>query len=141
MPYLADVNIWLNAVSGTQPAFETANEWLERCADGEVMFCRFTMLALLRLLTNQHAMRGLPLDAKQAWGIYQRLREDPRFGFLEEPETIEAELGRLLPERALGGADWTDYYLTAFALSSGSTLVTFDRGFQRFKGLKLHLLD
>ncbi len=141
MPYLADVNIWVNAVSGVQPYFDKANQWLEQRTDGEVLFCRFTMLALLRLLTNQHAMRGFPLDAQQAWAIYERLREDPRTGFLEEPENLETEYGRLLPARALSGADWTDYYLAAFALKSGSTLVTFDRGFQRFKALKLHLLD
>ncbi len=140
MPYLADVNVWVNAVSGVQRSFDKANQWLEQRTDGEVMFCHFTMLALLRLLTNLHAMRGFPLDARQAWEVYERLRDDPRTGFLEEPETLETELGRLLPARALRGADWTDYYLAAFALSSGCTLVTFDRGFDRFTGLKLHLL-
>ncbi len=140
MRYLADVNVWLNAVSAVQPGHAASAAWFESVGEGEVNFCRVTMLGMLRLLTNTHAMRGHPVDARKSWDLYRLLRDDSRVRFLEEPETMEAEMDRLLPSKILNGADWTDHYLTAFALASASTLVTFDQGFRRFPTLKLLLL-
>jgi predicted nucleic acid-binding protein len=38
------------------------------------------------------------------------------------------------------GGSWTDAYLAAFAMASGSRLVTFDAHFHRYPGLEfLHL--
>jgi predicted nucleic acid-binding protein len=37
----------------------------------------------------------------------------------------------------ISGPDITDAYLAAFALENDATFVTFDRGFQRFTGLRV----
>ena len=36
---------------------------------------------------------------------------------------------------------WMDSYLAAFAISNGYTLVTFDKGFVQYPGLKFELLN
>ncbi len=97
--------------------------------DGRMLFCRFTQLGLLRLLTSQAVMG--PDDVmtqRAAWLAYDRWQEDERVGFLDEPVDLETRFRALTRLRHPAPKDWADSYLAAFAGTSDLTLVTFDSG-------------
>jgi uncharacterized protein len=50
-----DSNVWLALVWGRHIHSEKAREWFDS-ATGQFFFCRFTQLALLRLITTEAIM-------------------------------------------------------------------------------------
>lgn len=50
-------------------------------------------------------------------------------------------LGRLLMGAGTAGSLTTDAHLAALAIEHGAELVTFDRDFERFAGLRVRLLE
>jgi toxin-antitoxin system PIN domain toxin len=102
-------------------------------------FCRVTMLGLLRLTTSDQAVAN-PKTHAAAWSIYQEFKALPNIRFLTEPTHLETTFHSLTTEVDLPNRMWTDAYLAAFAIASGSRLVSFDADFARFPGLQfLHL--
>ncbi|MEQ1948911.1 MAG: PIN domain-containing protein [Bryobacteraceae bacterium] len=81
------------------------------------------------------------LSLHKAWATYDAFYQDRRIRYAEEPQQLES-LWRDMTQHPKGGPNfWTDAYLAAFALGAGLTVVTFDKGFQKFKGLRVHLLN
>ena len=140
-PCLADVNVWLALLAARHVHHHAAREWFDTLAAGEGGICRFVQLALIRLLGNHAVMGADAVSAAAAWDVIARLLEDERVEMLAEPPGIDAILHELfrypVPTSKLVGDAW----LAAFAISAGRTIVTVDRGFQQFRGLKLKLLD
>lgn len=141
---LADVNVWLATLVQQHPHHESALGWWRRqvLPDGhEVLFCRVTQLGLLRLLSNATVMGASRRTPRQAWRDYDRLVAQGPVGYLAEPPHVARILrGHTLDEDASASL-WTDAYLAAFAQAAEVSLATFDRGFSRFSGLRLHLLS
>lgn len=124
---LPDVNLWVGLTSNRHVHHPLATSWLEGLGDARLSFCRITELGLLRLLTNQHVMGQDLLTPRQAWGVYDQWRLDPRVDFLLEPSGF-GERWRELGDRVIGGPNaWTDAYLAAFAAVTDATIVTLDR--------------
>lgn len=98
-------------------------------------------MGLLRLLTSRSVMGPFVLTQRSAWEGYERMGRDERVVFLEEPRDVEKHWRQLTRQDATDHKSWTDAYLAGFAISGQIPLVTFDRGFCAFKGLKLDLLD
>lgn len=96
--------------------------------------------ALLRLLTNARVMGPDVETQTGAWGRLDALCGDGRVTF-EPASEAEAELRRLTRRDSPSQNLWSDAYLAALAIQTGSTLVTFDQDFRRFPGLDLELLD
>ena len=97
-------------------------------ADPSLVFCRFTQLGLLRLLTTEAVMGDEVMTQPQAWAAYDRRLQDPRVELVDEPAEIEARFRALTRLRQPATKDWADSYLAAFATAGQLTLVTFDRG-------------
>ena len=77
---------------------------------------------------------------EQAWSSYEQLLSQDPVTYSEEPEGVEPLLAN---HCRLGGSSrnfWTDAYLAAFAEAGNTSLVTLDKGFQRFPNLPLVLL-
>jgi toxin-antitoxin system PIN domain toxin len=133
---LPDLNVWFALLVPEHPFHIPSRAFWE--ASGEAALTRVTALGLLRLLTNPKVMDRQPLSVGEAWEIYQRLRTS--VPLLEEPEGLEGVLsgfvGAHFPPRL-----WTDAYLAAFAIAGGYRMVTFDRDFLRFEGLRVELLS
>jgi hypothetical protein len=53
-------------------------------------FCRMTQISLLCLLTLKALFEEETMTNHQAIAAYRRLRQDPRVGWLGEPEGLEA---------------------------------------------------
>ena len=104
-------------------------------------FCRVTQQSLLRMLSNPHVMGPGVHAPTIAWQEYDRMFSGTGALFLPEPEGMELQWRKYANDgQGSSGSAWTDAYLAAFAVTAGLELVTFDRGFRRFKGLHCRLL-
>ena len=136
---LADVNVWIALATERHEYHASARQWFSSLEDEGVAFCRITQMGLLRLLTNQTVMANEVLDPRRAWDSYKSLRRDWRVTFAQEPDGME-EAWIDLMRKPHAGASWTDAYLAALALGHAYTLVSFDRGFERWRQLPFQLL-
>ena len=142
-PVLADVNVWLATLVASHPHHEAAVRWWRESVlpDGRVAFCRLTQLGVLRLLSNERVMGRQRLSHRLAWKTVTGVVAQPQVGFLTEPYGIDRELAALCAGNGSSSGFWSDAYLAAFARAGRHQFATFDRGFRRFVGLDLQLLD
>jgi len=77
-----DTNVWLALVWERHSKSEAAREWFNRRELEQFFFCRFTQLALLRLLTNRTAMGADVRTMAGAWEVYDQCCLDDRIAFL-----------------------------------------------------------
>jgi len=66
---------------------------------------------------------------------------DERITLEDEPPAVAAEWRLLTDEESFSSKIWNDAFLAAFAKTAALELVTFDRGFRRYPGLRLRLLE
>jgi toxin-antitoxin system PIN domain toxin len=124
-----DINVWVALTYEGHAHHRTAATWFAALeADASLLFCRFTQLGLLRLLTAAVVMGDEVMTQPQAWAAYDQWLEDPRVELVDEPAEIEARFRALTRLRQPATKDWADSYLVAFAAVGQLTLVTFDRG-------------
>ena len=136
---LLDVNLWVALVDQRHVHHPLAQTYWSENGATEFAFCRITMLGFLRLSTSPKAIVK-PKTNAEAWVIYQEFRDLPNIRFLAEPAGLDARFQTLTTQAALPHRMWTDACLAAFAIASGSRLVSFDADFARFPGLNfLHL--
>ena len=122
------MNVWLALVHEIHPHHKAAAEWSKSLAsDAVAYFCRFTQIGLLRLLTNESAMREDVLTQRQAWEAFDVLVADPRNRMIGEPTGIDPAFRQQTGSQHAATKQWADGYLAAFAETAGIQLVTFDR--------------
>ena len=119
---------------------EKARQWLERASEEQFLFCRFTQLTVLRLLTSPTVMGSDVKNMSEAWDLWDEVCADERVAFLPEPEAVEPEFRRLSSLRTSSLKVWADAYLVAFATVAGLKLVTFDKGL-RSKRSEVYVLE
>ncbi len=123
-----DINVWVAlAVDAHVHQLAARRWWEEYPLEGEIGFCRFTQMGLLRLLTTPAVMGGDGLSQRAAWRVYDRFGGDPRVRRWAEPPDLEAEFRARTRARQAAPKVWADAYLAAFAAAAGARLVTFDR--------------
>ena len=122
-----DANVWLALLWDRHIHATKARSWFESCRDEQFLFCRFTQLTVLRLLTTEPVMGRDVRSMLGAWEIWDQLRYDDRIAVLPEPEGIESRLRIHSRLRSASPKVWADAYLLAFASAAGLRLVTFDR--------------
>jgi len=124
-----DINVWVALTYEGHAHHRTAAAWFATVKpDVSLVFCRFTQLGLLRLLTTEAVMGDEVMTQPQAWAAYDRWHQDLRVEFVEEPAEIDGRFRALTRLRQPATKDWADSYLAAFATVGQLTLVTFDRG-------------
>jgi toxin-antitoxin system PIN domain toxin len=130
--YLADNNVWLAMTWDLHPQNRAASKWFAGLPKRgvELLFCRFTMLGFLRLLTNEAVMGDSVATLGQAFEIYDRWLLDPRVSLAAEPRGAEVILRETAePFRSMTATKAiADCYLAGFAEATGAHIVTFDRG-------------
>ena len=94
-----DINVWLALASSIHAHHQQAKQWYDSLEDEDLIFCRFTQLGLLRLLTTQPIMGTGTLTQRQAWHVYDAFLKDGGSRFLYEPRTLEASF-RTLSQRS-----------------------------------------
>ena len=123
-----DINVWVALTYQGHTHHQTAADWYaELSAEATLVFCRFTQIGLLRLLTTAAVMGDEVMTQPEAWRVYDSWHKDPRIEFADEPSEIETRFRALTRLRQPATKDWADSYLAAFAAAGQLTLVTFDR--------------
>ncbi len=140
MIYLVDVNVWFALSYVAHVHHQIAKSWFEDTEADQIAFCRITQSGLLRLLTNSRVMGADVLTAAKAWAINDDLCRDVRVTFAHEPHGLETAWREATKHLHTGANFWTDAYLAAFAEAGEYTIVTFDRGFLRHRGVGVRLL-
>jgi toxin-antitoxin system PIN domain toxin len=142
MTCIADANVLFPLLVDRHVAHEVARHWWEKRSDESVGLCLLTRMAVLRLLTNRVAMNGAPTAPDVALNAWQVLAADPRSVFVDvAPSTHEKFFASMVAGKQPTPNLWTDAWLAALARSLDHDLVTFDRGFKSFDGIKLSLLN
>src|SRR5437868_2957502 len=140
MTYLPDVNVWLALAIAEHVHYPAARQWRDSVMPHRLVFCRVAQMGLLRLLTNPRALGEDHLTSDAAWEVFDALSRDHDAAFAVEPLGFEEVWREYTSIHNTGVNSWTDAYLAAFASAYGYALVSFDRGFRRYKGFKVELL-
>lgn len=137
---IVDANVLLYAVNPQSRQHEAAHAWLVGALAGNeaVGFAWTVLLAFLRLATNPSVFAH-PLSPEEAAGLVE-LWLAPRAAVVVEPTARHlAVLRGLLRSSGTAGNLIADAHLAALALETGATVVSFDRDFARFEGLRSHV--
>ena len=134
---LPDANVLLYAVNSDASNHVLARGWLDQALAGRrtVGFTWSVLLAFLRLATHP-AVFPRPIDVAQAT---EQVRSWLRCStaVVVEPGARHVEvLANLLTASGVGGNLVGDAHLAAIAIEHGAELVSFDRDFARFAGLR-----
>src|SRR5262245_671875 len=122
-----DSNVWLALIWGRHSLSEKARRWFEAVEDEQFLYCRFTQITLLRLLTTETIMGEDVRTMAEAWGLWDRIGADDRMSFLAEPDAMGKDFRQRSRFPSRSPKVWADAYLLAFASVAGLKLVTFDR--------------
>ena len=123
-----DVNVWLALTTAQHVHHLVARDWLaDLDEDSQLVFCRFTQLGLLRLLTSEAVMGEDVMNQVQAWDAFDAWARHVRIDFLDEPAALDGRFRAATRSRRPATRDWADAYLAAFAGVAHLTIVTFDR--------------
>jgi len=127
--HFPDVNVWVALTYEGHVHHLIAADWFRKLSpDATLVFCRFTQLGLLRLLTTKAVMGDEVMTQPQAWGAYDRWLQDPRVTFADEPADLEPRFRSYTRRPQPATKDWADSFLAAFAAAGQLTVVTLDRG-------------
>ena len=134
---IVDANVLLYAVNLDAPLHTPAREWMNGVLNGlePVGFAWVVLLAFLRLSTRP-GLSLRPLDLETADGVVEtRLAASPAVVVHPTPRHL-AVLHGLLGALGTAGNLVNDAHLAALALEHGAEVVSFDRDFSRFPGLR-----
>lgn len=112
-------------------------DWLRAALDSDepLGLSELVLSAVVRVMTNPRIFPApLPLDAVLAF--VDTLRSEPNTVLISTGERHWGIFNRLCREAGARGNLVSDAYLAALAIESGSELITTDRDFARFPGLR-----
>lgn len=138
---LPDVNVLLYAVNRGAPQHAAAHAALsEAYRQGPVALAWPALLGFLRLATRSGILPR-PLQVEQALDVVHAWTGHPSAVIVHPGTQHEGLLRRLLIAAGIGGPMVSDAHLAAMAIEQGATLISFDRDFERFAGLRFKRLE
>lgn len=137
---ILDANVLIAAAASDHSHHTVAAGWLGRALrESELLaLCPVVALAFLRITTHPK-IHETPLTAAQALAWLQSLLRSPSARWMHPADEHLMNLQRLLTGPVVGNLVM-DAHLAALALENGASVVTFDRDFLRFPGLRVELL-
>jgi toxin-antitoxin system PIN domain toxin len=135
---LIDANILLYAYDATSNFHKKASTWLEECLSGErpVGFALDTLVGFVRMSTHARIFAE-PFRVAQALEIIESWLAVPQVSLVLPTEAHWAIFTRLMGEAQVGGLLAQDAHLAALAIEHGATVITHDRDFAKFPGLRV----
>jgi toxin-antitoxin system PIN domain toxin len=139
---LWDINVWLALIDPANANHALAKAREKDLVGEGVALCRVTQVGCLRLLTTEAVMgKDDVFSMSKAWTTMDRFAAREDVVFHDEPPGLEAEWRKLTTLNVPAPRMWTDAYLAAFAIAGKMRLVTFDKGFRRYPGLQLLIVE
>ena len=138
--FLLDVNLWLALTFQKHVHHLAAKTWFDQAPDASCFFCRLTQQGFLRLATNPKAFGGDAVPMIDAWRLYDLFLSDSRVQIAGEPPGLESRWRIHTQTQLFSNKVWSDAYLAAFSQAAGLELITFDKGFSQYQGLKHTIL-
>ena len=134
---LADVNVLVYAHREDLPQHDRYSTWLgKEVGSGRgYALCDASLTGFLRIVTNGRIF-DKPTPLRVALQAVEDLRAQPGAIHLSPGTRHWALFTNLCSTIGARGNDIPDAHLAALAIESGSELVTADRGFGRFPGLR-----
>jgi uncharacterized protein len=134
---LVDANVLLYAVNEDAPHHPAANAWLDGALAGRepVGFAWVVLLAFLRLSTRA-GLFTRPLTTEEATGVVELWLAQPAAIVVHPSERHLGLLRGLLTTTGTAANLVGDAHLAALALEQGAEIVSFDRDFERFEGVR-----
>lgn len=135
--FLLDVNVVFYAHRAEFPQHNLAKEWLQALLESGYPFTVTTpvLASVVRLATN-HRWMDSPSDVGVVLDFCRQVTGAPGWLDLAPGPRHWGIFDRLCRETNATGDLVPDAFLGALAIEHGCELVTFDRGFRRFPGLK-----
>lgn len=135
---LLDANILLYAFNQDAAQHAVCRAWLEEALNSEELVALpwQTLLAFVRITTNSKAFRR-PLQNAQACEIVSGWLSRPNVRVIEAGERFWEILRGQVIEAQVSGSLVSDAALAALAIEQGADMVSVDRDFRRFRGLRL----
>ncbi|NLG62024.1 MAG: type II toxin-antitoxin system VapC family toxin [Candidatus Cloacimonetes bacterium] len=139
---VVDANVLLYAVNEDARQHESSVAWLDRALSGAdtVGFSWIAMLAFARIATRSDIFRA-PLTTSEAFEQLDVWIAAPGGRVLNPGEKHLDILSRLADESGTAGNLVNDAHLAALAIEHRASVVSFDRDFARFDGLRVHRPD
>jgi toxin-antitoxin system PIN domain toxin len=134
---LLDVNVLVYAYRTELPNHTAYRRWLDESvgAESALGLADLVLSAFLRIVTNPRIFRT-PTPIEAALQFVEALRTQRNSEVVAPGPRHWAIFSRLCVETPASGNLVPDAYLAALAIESGSELVTTDRDFARFSGLR-----
>lgn len=135
---LVDANVLLYASDSGSPLHAPARSWFEDALGGvETVALAWTaILAFLRVATSRTVF-AQPLTLDEAADQVEDWLAQPTVVVLEPTPRHLGLVRGLLAHTGTAGNLVNDAHLAALALEHGAEVVSFDRDFQRFPGVRL----
>jgi uncharacterized protein len=135
--FLIDANILIAAHRADHPHHSPCRRWIEETLDGEsqVRITEQVAIAFLRVVTHP-AVFDPPSEARVALGVIDQILAQPEVDWLGVNEALMDALEEVLDDPGAGGRMAADSWLAAAAMANDATLVTLDRDFARYEGLR-----
>jgi uncharacterized protein len=134
---VVDTNVLLYAVNEDSPLHEVSRGWLDPALDGSeaVGFSWVALLAFLRLSTRPDLL-PVPLQLSAAVSVVEAWLDAPAAVTLHPTSRHLSVLAGLLAPFGTAANLVNDAHLAALAAEHDATVVSFDRDFGRFPGVR-----
>ena len=139
---LADVNVLVTAFRDDAPGHKVCRGIVESMVDGQLPFgvSDLVLSGFLRVATHPRVFDP-PAPADVALAFAEAYRSASNAVPVAPGPRHWEVFARLCAEAGVTGNAVPDAYFAALALESGCEWVTADRGFRRFPGLRLSLVE
>lgn len=136
--FCVDVNVLVDAHRKDQPGHEVVKSWLDAARRGREPLGVPSIAAsgFIRIVTHPRIFRE-PTTTSIAVDFVERLLRSPAAQTMVPADRHLGIFSSYCRELALKGNDIPDAYLAALAVEQGATFVTGDRGFRRFRDLRV----
>ncbi len=133
-----DVNVLIGLFRPEHPHHAAARSWwaTSRAAGEPFTVPEVVWSGFARVVTNPRAFT-VAASFAEAWAFVESVTRQPTHRtYAAHPRTL-AEFARLAGESGARGNLVADAYIAACAAAYGGTVVTFDRDYRRFDGLRV----
>ena len=131
------MNVLVYAFREDAPGHSQFRAWLDaaRADDEPIALCDVVLSGFVRVATNPRVFIGAAPIA-DALAFARALRDDPGTAIVTPGERCWDIFDRLCGEADARGNLVSDAYIAALAIETGCELITTDRDFSRFPGLR-----